>query len=74
MIVEIIGYGGSGEGNGDTKDEKKRGSDGRQGFNAAPPSSGYNDRSAVQIAGYGILSAAEAQVLTPEERKNLVKP
>jgi hypothetical protein len=39
----------------------------------APPLVGdaYNNRSAVRIAGYGELSAAEAGILTTEEREKL---
>jgi hypothetical protein len=33
----------------------------------------YNDHSAVQIAGYGSLSEAQSQMLTPEERERLAR-
>jgi hypothetical protein len=71
IMVEVIGFGGgdSAPDNGQHNDERRR-SNGRQGFNieGVPV---YNDRSAVQIAGYGMLSESELQVLTPEERQRL---
>ncbi|MBB4200033.1 hypothetical protein GGD83_003860 [Rhodoblastus sphagnicola] len=67
IIVEVLGYGG---GDGEQGEQPKR--EKRRGALATPPAGdGYNDRSAVQIAGYGVLIDAEARILTPEEREKL---
>ena len=72
IIVEVIGYGG-GSGSGDTEapaqpQDQQRRKDGKQGYNIQPE---YNDKSAVQVAGYGTLNETEAKILTPEERQKL---
>jgi filamentous hemagglutinin family protein len=68
IIVEVLGYGGGG----DTEHDEQRKRDDRRGM-LEPPEvrDAYNDRSAVQIAGYGELSDAEAGILTTEEREKL---
>jgi filamentous hemagglutinin family protein len=68
IIVEVLGYGGGG----DTEHDEQRKRDDRRGM-LVPPEvrDAYNDRSAVQIAGYGELSDAEAGILTTEEREKL---
>src|SRR5262249_8623047 len=63
IIVEVLGYGGA-----EGRDEDKPKKDDRQGLIDQPAQLPYNDRSAVQIAGYGVLNDAEARLLTREER------
>jgi Filamentous haemagglutinin family outer membrane protein len=74
IIVEVLGYGG---GSGDAPDAEQNGDrrrrDGRQGFDDQRREQEYNERSAVQIAGYGALSEGESQMLTPDERRMLSK-
>ena len=67
IIVEVLGYGGDAE----SEEEQKRQRDRRQGTLVLPARDAYNERSAVQIAGYGVLSEAEARMLTEEERAAL---
>ena len=70
VIVEVLGYGGGDPSEAPRNDDRRR-NDGQQGFNEPRNPPDYSDRSAVQIAGYGQLSAAELEMLTPEERKKL---
>ncbi|UGV28980.1 filamentous hemagglutinin N-terminal domain-containing protein [Rhodopseudomonas boonkerdii] len=72
IIVEVLGYGGGGGTESD--EEKQRQRDERRGALVPPVRSVYNERSAVQIAGYGVLSEAEARVLTKEEQAALERP
>jgi filamentous hemagglutinin family protein len=72
IIVEVLGYGG-GDGNTTPPDDNRRRSDERRSFNDPRRELEYNDKSAVQIAGYGTLSEGEAQILTPDERQKLNK-
>ena len=68
-----LGYGGGGDAPDTDQNDDRRRRDGRQGLNDQPRDPQYNERSAVQIAGYGALSESEAQMLTPEERRMLSK-
>ncbi|MDI4236717.1 filamentous hemagglutinin family protein [Bradyrhizobium sp. Arg237L] len=72
IIVEFVGFGG-GDSEPGSDNGKRRPNEGQQGFNDRHEPD-YNDRSAVQIAGYGALSEAEAQLLTAEERQKLTRP
>ena len=71
IIVEVLGYGG---GSGESDGDKKRERDDRQGALVPPVRTAYNERSAVQIAGYGVLTETEARMLTEEERQALQRP
>ncbi|MCA6106741.1 filamentous haemagglutinin family protein [Bradyrhizobium cenepequi] len=72
IIVEFLGFGGGDSEPGSDNDKRRRDED-RRGFNDRREQD-YNDRSAVQIAGYGALTEAGAQLLTPEERQKLTRP
>jgi filamentous hemagglutinin family protein len=67
IIVEVIGYGGDQ----DQQPEQRRKNDGQQGSNVQPD---YNERSAVQVAGYGTLNGTQSEILTPAERERLNRP
>jgi len=71
IIVEVLGYGGV-DGNTAPQDDN-RWNDDRRSLNDQRREPEYSDKSAVQIAGYGTLSEAESQILTPEERQKLNK-
>jgi Filamentous haemagglutinin family outer membrane protein len=73
IIVEVLGYGGGGEAPDTDQNDDRRRRDDRHGLNEQRRDQEYNERSAVQIAGYGALSESEAQMLTPEERRMLSK-
>jgi hypothetical protein len=63
IIVEVLGYGGGDNGDGQRQeDEQRRKNDGRQ---------GYDQNSAVQVVGYGGLTGREARSLTEEEKQKL---
>jgi hypothetical protein len=63
IIVEVLGYGGGEDGNGQREqDEQRRKNDERQ---------GYDQNSAVQVVGYGGLTGGEARSLTEEEKQKL---
>ncbi len=68
IIVDVVGYGG-GDGDEDSVPEPSNEKRKQQQGAISPPA--YNDKSAVQIAGYGALSAAEAKILTPAEKEKL---
>ncbi len=72
IIVEFMGFGG-GDAEPGSDSSKQRPNEGQQGFNDRRGQD-YNDRSAVQIVGFGSLSEAAAQLLTPEERQKLTRP
>jgi hypothetical protein len=70
IIVEVVGYGGPDTPDGEQNGDRRR-RDGRQGFDDQHRDPQYNERSAVQIAGYGPLSESDSQMLTPDERRKL---
>ncbi|MEW6436274.1 MAG: filamentous hemagglutinin family protein [Pseudomonadota bacterium] len=70
LIVEIEGYGGD-DGVSTTPTPNGMKKKEHQGFNTSPT---YSDKSAVQIAGYGVLSEKESKILTAEEMKKLGRP
>ena len=71
IIVEVLGYGGADGSEPGRDNDKRKDNDGRQGLNGRGTEPEYNNHSAVQVAGYGMLNESEAQMLTPEERRKL---
>ncbi|GGF06588.1 hypothetical protein GCM10011611_10090 [Aliidongia dinghuensis] len=71
ITVEVIGYGGGETPAQDQRNTSPRDKPQQKSSDARPA---YNDRSAVQVAGYGTLDEAKAQLLTPEERERLAQP
>jgi filamentous hemagglutinin family protein len=70
LIVEIEGYGGD-DGTEPVQQPQQEQSKQRHKQQSFNDQLEYNDRSAVQIAGYGALSEAEAKILTPQEKERL---
>ncbi|MBR1218972.1 filamentous hemagglutinin family protein [Bradyrhizobium sp. U87765 SZCCT0131] len=62
IMVEVLGYGGGGDGAGDNGDARRKRPD-QQSF--------YDPSGSVQYVGAGALTADEQKKLTPEERRNL---
>jgi hypothetical protein len=71
IIVEVLGFGGGDANPGSNKSDDQRPGNGKQSFDDQSRKQGYNERSAVQIAGYGDLNEAQSQILTADERRRL---